>query len=201
MSLNLLLFIFALLFTVIPSASFGLVNHASSRSLVVNSRDMIMKVNNDAFTRANRATRSAGADDRVVEIYLPLGMELDEDKDGNVYVKSIEKNGRAEKSGKVFVGDIVAMASATFGDEMWSCRGVGLTRVLSTIKSRNTKPVKLVLEAKNELEEKKRRAIAFAEVSEEEKEAQKKRDEKLLADMLNEDQSLLKKRKGFLGLW
>ena len=42
-------------------------------------------------------------------------MELDEDKNGNVFVKSIEKNSRAEKSGKIFVGDIIAMASATFG--------------------------------------------------------------------------------------
>ncbi len=55
-------------------------------------------------------------------------------------------------------------------DEMWSCRGVGLNRVLSVIKVRNTKPVKLVLEAPNEQEEKKRRAIAFAEESAEVKE-------------------------------
>lgn len=34
---------------------------------------------------------------------------------------------------------------------------------------RNTSPVRLVLEAENEAEEKKRRAIAFAEASEEEK--------------------------------
>ena len=58
-------------------------------------------------------------------------------------------------------------------DEMWSCRGVGLGRVTSTIKMRNTKPVKLVLEAPNEQEEKKRRAIAFAEKSEAEKKEMK----------------------------
>lgn len=57
----------------------------------------------------------------------------------HVEKQSIEKNSRAEKSGKVFVGDIVAMASATFGDDMWSCRGVGLGRVLTTIKSRNNR--------------------------------------------------------------
>jgi len=93
------------------------------------------------------------------------------------------------------------MASATFGDEMWSCRGVGLTRVLSVIKMRNTKPVKLVLEAVNEAEEKKRRAIAFAELSEAEKLAKQKKDDELLASMLDEDKDLVKKRKGFLGLW
>jgi C-terminal processing protease CtpA/Prc len=131
-------------------------------------------VENDAFRKANRAMRSAGADDRVVELRMPLGMELDEDENGNVFVKSIEKNGRADKSGMVFVGDYVAMASATFGEDMWSCRGVGLSRVLSVIKMRNTKPVRLVLEAANEAEEKKRRAIAFAEMTEEEKLLKKK---------------------------
>lgn len=102
-----------------------------------------------------------------------MGMDLDEDKFGNVFVKSIEKGGFADRSGKVFVGDIIAMASATFGDDMWSCRGAGLTRVVSVIKMRNNKPCKLVLEAANEQEEKKRRIIAFAEKTEEEKAAQK----------------------------
>lgn len=166
-----------------------------------NGLDLSMKVENDAFRKANRAMRQAGADERTVEIKLPLGLELDEDKDGNVFVKSIEPGGRAEKTGKVFVGDIIAMASATFGDEMWSCRGVGLGRVLSTIKVRNTKPVKLVLEAPNEQEEKKRRAIAFAEVSEQQKVLDKQKELELLQAMEAEDKSLLKKRQGFLGLW
>ena len=46
----------------------------------------------------------------------------------------------------------MAMVSATFGDDLWSCRGVGLTRVLSCINVRNTKPVVLVFEAANEAE-------------------------------------------------
>lgn len=120
------------------------------------------------------STNRAGADDRMVELRKPMGMELDEDADGNVFVKSIDKNGRAEKSGLVFEGDYVAMVSATFGDDMWSCRGVGLTRVLSCIKVRNNKPVMLILEAKNEQEEKKRRAIAYKELTTAEKEAAQK---------------------------
>ena len=90
-----------------------------------------MKVENDAFAKANRSQRRAAADDRIVELRMPMGMDLDEDKNGNVFVKSIEKGGRAEKSGMIFVGDIVAMVSATFGDDMWSARGVGLDRVVS----------------------------------------------------------------------
>merc|ERR1711871_1701634 len=112
---------------------------------------------------------------------------------GNGFVKSMEPKGRAAKTGKVFVGDRIAMVSATFGDDMWSCRGVGLSRVLAAIKVRNTKPVKIALEASSEAEEKKRRAIAFAELSEKEK-AKKQ-------EMMAEDKELLKKRKGFLGLW
>lgn len=142
---------------------------ATKSSTVISNSALCMAVKNDAFARANRETRKANAEDRVIEIPMPIGLELDEDKDGNVFVKSIDKGGRADKTGKVFVGDIVAMASATFGDDMWSCRGVGLSRVLTTIKMRNNKPVKLVLEAPNEMEEKKRRAIAFKEASEEEK--------------------------------
>jgi hypothetical protein len=42
---------------------------------------------------------------------------------------------------------------------------------VSSIKVRNSKPVRLVLEAANEQEEKKRRAIAFREATEEEKRA------------------------------
>jgi hypothetical protein len=43
---------------------------------------LVMKVpvTNDAFTKANRAVRQAGADDRIVELKLPLGLDLDEGK-------------------------------------------------------------------------------------------------------------------------
>jgi hypothetical protein len=95
-------------------------------------KSLTMKVENDAFAKANRSQRRAAADDRIVELRMPMGMDLDEDKNGNVFVKSIEKGGRAEKSGMIFVGDIVAMVSATFGDDMWSARGVGLDRVVSS---------------------------------------------------------------------
>jgi len=159
------------------------------------------EVKNDAFTRANRAARRAGATDRIVEIRQPLGMELDEDAEGNVYVRKLTKGGRAEKTGMVFEGDIVAMVSATFGDDMWSARGVGLDRVVKSIQVRNTKPVKLVLEAKNEQLEKKRQAIAFKELSDAELAAKQKKDDELLAAMEQDDKALRKKRTGFMGLW
>jgi len=48
-------------------------------------------------------------------------------------VKKIIKGGRAEKTGMVFEGAIVAMVSATFGDDMWSARVVGLDRGVKSI--------------------------------------------------------------------
>jgi hypothetical protein len=136
-------FVYLLFFAPLLALSFQV---QPMRSYVSSIPVLSMAVNNDAFAKANRAARSVGGDDRVVEILLPLGMELAEDSEGDVFVKSIEPNGRAAKTGKVFVGDRLTMVSATFGNDMWSARGVGLGRVLSAIKVRNTKPVRMALE-------------------------------------------------------
>jgi hypothetical protein len=40
------------------------------------------------------------------------------------------------QSGKVQKGDLVTMISATFGDEMWSARGAGLSMIMQAIKVR-----------------------------------------------------------------
>ena len=57
-------------------ASILYVSCFSIRTSHVTKARLVMKVENDAFARANRATRSAGADDRIVELRLPLGMDL-----------------------------------------------------------------------------------------------------------------------------
>ena len=157
----------------VSSWSMGLIKQTNTPRSISRRGNMVMEVKNDAAARANREMRRASATDRVVELRKPMGMELDEDKDGNVFVKSIEKGGRADKSGMVFEGDYVTMVSATFGEDLWSCRNVGLTRVLSCIKVRNTKPVKLVLEASTPAEEQRRRAIAYAPPSPEQIQAKK----------------------------
>ena len=193
------LFVLLVILASVGVLSFG---PAGSRGVISLMRgDLTMKVENDAFARQNRAKRQADAGDRMVELRMPLGLELDEDKQGNVFVKKVEPGSRAAKSGMVFEGDYVAMVSATFGDDMWSARGVGLSRVLVSIKSRNSKPVKLVLEGPNEKEEKKRRAIAFKELSDEEKRVKQEKDDALLAQMRQDDKALRNKRKGLFGLW
>lgn len=47
------------------------------------------------------------------------------------------------------------MCSATFGDEMWSTRGVGLSRVMAAIRVRAGATVKLVLESPSKYKKKK----------------------------------------------
>jgi hypothetical protein len=75
----------------------------------------------------------------------------------------------------------VTMCSATFGDEMWSCRGVGLSRVLAAIRVRSGATVKLVFESptqakmKKEVTTQQMRAQYEAQLA-----AQKKKDALLL---------------------
>ena len=91
------------------------------------------------------------------------------------------------------------MCSATFGDQMWSTRGVGLTRVLAAIRVRAGPTVSLVFESTKQRQLKgaeiKKQADAAREARER---AQIKRD-KLLQE-LEKDEERLKKGK-FLGLF
>ena len=91
------------------------------------------------------------------------------------------------------------MCSATFGDEMWSTRGVGLTRVLAAIRVRAGNTVKLVVESPRGYERK--RALTTQQVKareEAQKAAQAKKDALLVE--LEKDEKKLKKGK-FLGLF
>lgn len=90
------------------------------------------------------------------------------------------------------------MCSATFGDEMWSCRGVGLTRVLAAIRVR-AGPVRLVFETPKQYERKQKVTTQQIKAREEaEKAAQAKKDS--LLKELERDEQKLKKGK-FLGLF
>jgi len=149
--------------------------------------------------RWNKAARRAGPNDRVVELRRPLGLVLDEDDNGNVYVETVAARGNAARSGLVKEGDIVSMCSATFGDQLWSCRGAGLTRILAAIRVRAGPTVTLVLENTNEKTNKvKNTAKAIKAAEDARKNAQAKKDN-LLAE-LEKDEQRLKKGK-FLGLF
>ena len=99
------------------------------------------------FMRYDKQSRSATSGDNLVEMKRPLGLVLDEDDDGNVFVRTVAPKGNAARTGLVKEGDIVTMCSATFGSQMWSTRGAGLTRVLAAIRVRAGPTVSLVFES------------------------------------------------------
>jgi hypothetical protein len=75
----------------------------------------------------------------------------------------------------------VTMCSATFGDEMWSTRGVGLSRVLAAIRVRSGATVKLVFESPKQTKKKKEVTTQQMKAQyEAQLAAQKKKDELLL---------------------
>lgn len=160
---------------------------------------LFMAKNDDELARFSRQQRSAGADDRVVELKRPLGIVLEEDADGNVYVETVAPRGNAARSGMVKEGDIVTMCSATFGDQMWSCRGAGLARVLAAIRIRAGPTVKLVFESANETKAKRGNAAKAAKAAEEARLRAQEQKDQLLAE-LERDEKRLKKGK-FLGLF
>ena len=96
-------------------------------------------------------------------------------------------------------GDIVTMCSATFGDDMWSTRGVGLTRVLAAIRVRAGPTVKLVFESPNQYKKKSAASVKQREAMEEAKRSAQAKKDKLLEE-LEKDEKQLKKGK-FLGLF
>ena len=100
------------------------------------------------LTDFERSARDAGAEDRKVTIRKPLGLILDANAEGDVFVKEVVRGGNAEAVGGVNVGDTIAMASATFGGQMWSTRGAGLDRVTRAIEVRAGPTVSLVVQSK-----------------------------------------------------
>jgi C-terminal processing protease CtpA/Prc len=121
----------------------------------------------------NRAKRIVTNEDRYAILQKPLGIILEEGDDGMVFIAKIDPAGNAAQSGfDIRVGDVITAVSATFGDEVWSTRGVGLDRVLKSIKIRSGDFVTLVLEAVDENESQK--TIAAKNAEERRKDARKK---------------------------
>jgi len=74
--------------------------------------------NNNAFSNWARASRSADVEDKVVELNRPLGLILNADQDGNVYVETVAPRSNAARNGQIKEGDVITMCSATFGTWM-----------------------------------------------------------------------------------
>lgn len=56
---------------------------------------------NNEFMRWAKQSRSASVGDNVVELVRPLGLVLNEDERGNVYVETLAPKGNAARTGKV----------------------------------------------------------------------------------------------------
>lgn len=56
---------------------------------------------NNEFMRWAKQSRSASVGDNLVELVRPLGLVLNEDEQGNVYVETLAPKGNAARTGKV----------------------------------------------------------------------------------------------------
>mmetsp|Transcript_15448 Transcript_15448/g.38426 ORF Transcript_15448/g.38426 Transcript_15448/m.38426 type:complete len:198 (-) Transcript_15448:3267-3860(-) len=174
-------------------------NVRPAATTMTSSTAVSMAGDDEDLLRAARSSRSASTDDNVVTLMKPLGLVLNQDDDNNVYVETVAPRGNAARTGKVKEGDYVTMCSATFGDQMWSTRGVGLTRVLAAIRVRAGPTVSLVFESPNQkkkraqLSSKQRKAQEDARLA-----AQAKKDQ--LLSELEKDEKKLSKGK-FFGLF
>merc|ERR1719379_3208227 len=125
---------------------------------------MINLFGNNEESRARRealSLRDARAGDRKVTFRKPnqatdglvLGLKFREGFGKAVFISKIVPNSEAarlEKQGKIKVGDEVTMVSATFGDEMWSARGVGKYRLEKSIAVRQGMTISFVLESRDD---------------------------------------------------
>ena len=121
--------------------------------------------------RDSLSLRDARAGDRKVTFRKPnsateglvLGLKFKESFGKAVYIDAIlpgSQAARLEKQGKLRKGDEVVMVSATFGDEMWSSRGIGKQRLEKSIAVRQGQTIKFVLEASDDNSRAKKRALA-----------------------------------------
>eukprot|EP00429_Kryptoperidinium_foliaceum_P009437 CAMPEP_0176009314 /NCGR_PEP_ID=MMETSP0120_2-20121206/4188_1 /TAXON_ID=160619 /ORGANISM="Kryptoperidinium foliaceum, Strain CCMP 1326" /LENGTH=194 /DNA_ID=CAMNT_0017342109 /DNA_START=119 /DNA_END=703 /DNA_ORIENTATION=+ len=187
-------FLTASLFMVAATA-FSTTTHTTPKA----STTALQAEQNEDLMRWARASRSASSDDNVVELMRPLGLVLNQDDNGNVYVETVAPKGNAARTGKVKEGDIVTMCSATFGEDMWSTRGVGLTRVLAAIRVRAGPTVKLVFESPNAYKKKAAMSTAQRKAADDARQAAQAKKDALLAELEN-DEKKIKKGK-FFGLF
>lgn len=62
---------------------------------------MASKNNDEDFMRWAKQARYATEEDTVVELPRPLGLVLNQDDQGNVYVETVAPKGNAARTGKV----------------------------------------------------------------------------------------------------
>merc|ERR1719454_2480751 len=130
--------------------------------------------------RDDLSLRSARAGSRVLTFRRPnaattgllLGLKFKEGAGKAIYIQSIVPNTQAadfEKQGKLSVGDEITMVSATFGDEMWSARGVGKMRLEKSIAVRQGATISFVLESSDDNSKKRMKEMAAKQKKEQDR--------------------------------
>ena len=146
----------------------------------------------------------AGQGDRVVEVFKPLGCILEEDQKGDVFVAEVTPGSNGADAG-LKVGERISMVSATFGNELWSTQGAGLSRVQRAIQVRSGRTVKLVVQNKDEMKKAKKEANVSEEKKLERFLTEQKRRDSLLKEIEGETKSAVSGGFGLfkknLGLW
>ena len=103
----------------------------------------------ERFDEEESGSRSARVADqrssRLVECNMPLGIIFEERDGGDIYIKDVDPESDAYDQG-VRPGAQLAMISATFGDEMWNAKKVGMTQFMQTLNSRFGSTISLALE-------------------------------------------------------
>ena len=74
---------------------------STSTATSTSSTTALSMANDNDLLRWARSARTAGVDDRVVELRRPLGVVLSEDASGNVYVETVAARGNAARTGEV----------------------------------------------------------------------------------------------------
>jgi len=88
------------------------------------------------------------ATSRLVECSKPLGVQFEEKDGGDIYIKAVDPASDAYDQG-VRAGAQLVMVSATFGDEMWNTKQVGMTQLMTVLNSRFGNTITLALEKEN----------------------------------------------------
>ncbi|CAM9248108.1 unnamed protein product [Chrysoparadoxa australica] len=144
---------------------------------------MSFNAEDEVVRKVSRAARRVSPTDRTATLGKPLGLVLEQDEVGDVYIVKIKEGSNADRNKKIQVGDVISSISATFGDDVWSVRGAGLARVQKAVQVRKG-DVTLVLETTEETKSKKKAALnLFQKKVETEEDEQLKRDRHAMQPM------------------
>jgi len=148
-------------------------HHAVSDSRVAELRMINLFGNNEESTKRREmlSYREARPGDRKVTFRKPnaateglmLGLKFRESFGKAIYIDKILPNSEAarlEKAGKIKEGDEITMVSATFGDEMWSAKGIGKYRLEKSIAVRQGMTISFVVEGSDKDDKKRMKELA-----------------------------------------